>query len=87
MTEKKTKAIENNHEKAEKPERLELSFEQAVSELEEIVGKLNSSSVRLDEMIALFERGTALSEHCTALLEEYDGRVAKAMRGTDGEEA
>ena len=34
-------------------------------------------------MIALFERGTRLSEHCNALLAEYDGRIARVMREKD----
>ena len=62
---------------------LELTFEQAASELDSVVDKLNTGSVQLDEMIALFERGTLLSEHCSALLKKYDGRIAKAMRETE----
>ncbi|MBQ7061653.1 MAG: exodeoxyribonuclease VII small subunit, partial [Clostridia bacterium] len=38
-----------------------MTFEQAAAELEAIVGKLNSGSAQLDEMIALYERGVALS--------------------------
>lgn len=64
----------------------DLSFEQAASELEEIVNKLNTGSVKLDEMIALFERGTALSKHCNELLAQYDGRIAKALRNSSGAE-
>lgn len=61
-------------------EKLDLTFEQAAAELDSIVNKLSSGSVQLDEMISLFERGTQLSEHCSALLSEYDGRIAKVMR-------
>ena len=57
------------------------SFEQSVKELESIVEKLNSGTVQLDEMIALYEKGVALSDHCTALLSEYDGRIEKASAG------
>lgn len=66
--------------------RLELTFEQAAAELDAIVNKLSSGSVQLDEMIALFERGTKLSEHCNALLAEYDGRIARVMQEKDSGE-
>lgn len=62
-----------------------MTFEQAAAELEAIVGKLNSGSAQLDEMIALYERGVALSDHCKKLLSDYDGRVQKAIRGADTE--
>ena len=75
-------AFSNSSDRAE----LELSFEQAASELDLIVDKLNTGSVQLDEMISLFERGTLLSEHCSTLLKKYDGRIAKAMRETENKE-
>lgn len=67
----------------ENDSKLELTFEQAAAELDAIVNKLSSGSVQLDEMIDLFERGTKLSEHCNALLAEYDGRIARVMREKD----
>ena len=57
-----------------------LSFEQAAAQLDGIVEKLNSGSAMLEEMIALYERGVALSDYCSALLKEYDGRIEKAVR-------
>ncbi len=74
-----------NSKKTEAAAKLDLSFEQAASELDSIVAKLNSGSVQLDEMIALFERGSLLAEHCSSLLSEYDGRIAKAMRKPSNE--
>jgi len=38
----------------------ELSFEDALRELEQVVGKLERGEVPLDESIALYERGAAL---------------------------
>ena len=70
----------------ENDSKLELTFEQAAAKLDAIVNKLSSGSVQLDEMIALFERGTKLSEHCNALLAEYDGRIARVMREKDAGE-
>ena len=59
-----------------------LSFEEAASQLDTIVEKLNSGAVKLDEMMTLYEKGVALSNHCMKLLNEYDGRIEKAMKNT-----
>jgi exodeoxyribonuclease VII small subunit len=45
------------------------TFEQAFAELEEIVGRLESADLSLDESLALFERGQALTALCAQLLE------------------
>ncbi len=54
---------------------MELSFENAVKELEEVVEKLSAGKVSLDEMMRLYERGTALTKHCQALLDAYEKRL------------
>lgn len=69
-----------NNETMVSAEKLDLTFEQAAAELDAIVNELSSGNVQLDEMIALFERGNLLSEHCGALLDEYDGRISNALR-------
>jgi exodeoxyribonuclease VII small subunit len=40
----------------------ELSFEEAYSQLEELVAKLESGDMSLEESVSLFERGKALAE-------------------------
>jgi exodeoxyribonuclease VII small subunit len=47
----------------------ELSFEEALKELEDTVGKLEAGDLILDESMALFERGQALAAVCNAQLE------------------
>ena len=42
----------------------ELSFEQAMAELEKVVGQLERGDVALDDSIALYERGALLKKHC-----------------------
>ncbi len=74
-TEKNTVPTDKDGENGEKP-----SFEAAAAQLEEIVGKLNSGTAMLDEMIALYEKGVALSDYCRKLLEDYEGRIEKAVR-------
>ena len=64
-----------------------MTFEQALAELEEIVGKLESGSSPLDESIALYERGAALRAHCEAKLASAEEKVAKITKGADGSAA
>lgn len=58
----------------------EISYEQAISELEQIVEKLNSGCVALDEMVSLYENGVELADHCKELLSKYECRMDKAVR-------
>lgn len=61
-----------------------LSFEEALSELEEIVRKLEDGSGKLDEGIKAYERGALLKLHCEAKLKEAQLRVEKVVLGADG---
>jgi len=54
---------------------LTMSYEQALAELEEIVSGLETDSKTLEQAIALFERGQALAQHCSSLLEKAELRV------------
>lgn len=53
----------------------ELTYEQAVAELEAIVTALEKGEKPLQESMALFERGQALSKHCADLLEKAELKV------------
>ena len=61
-----------------------LSFEQALKELEGIVGRLEQGSVPLEESIAISERGDALRRHCDGLLKAAEAKVEKIRVATDG---
>ena len=61
-----------------------LSFEGALSELEDIVSRLEQGAVDLDDSIALYERGQALKSHCEAKLKSAEGRLEKLVLGTGG---
>ena len=54
-----------------------MSFEVALKELEDIVGKLESGRAPLQESIAIYERGEALKRHCEALLKAAESRIEK----------
>lgn len=53
----------------------ELSYEEALAELEEIVSALEGEQNQLEESIRLFERGQLLASRCSALLEAAELKV------------
>lgn len=55
----------------------QMSFEQAVSELENIVTKLESGDVELEKSIEIYERGEALKKHSETLLNAAEKRIEK----------
>ena len=61
-----------------------LSFEDALAQLEAIVGGLESGSNKLDEAITAYERGTVLKLHCESKLQEAKTRIDKISIGSDG---
>lgn len=62
----------------------QMSFEEALKELESVVGQLERGDVALDQSIALYERGAALKEHCAKKLNEAEEKVAKITLGEGG---
>ena len=52
-----------------------LSYEQALTELEEIVTALEGDERSLDEAMALFARGQALVQRCAALLDQAELKI------------
>ncbi len=67
--------------KSEKPVE-ELTYEEALAELEGIVETLEGEQSQLDEAIKLFERGQALAARCGVLLEAAQLKV-KQVAGDD----
>lgn len=53
----------------------ELSFEEALKELEQVVSQLERGEVALEASIALYERGNDLRKHCEAKLRAAEERV------------
>jgi len=52
-----------------------MSFEAAMTRLEEIVETLSSQKINLDSMIELYEEGRALKEHCAKRLDEAKMKI------------
>ena len=65
----------------------EPTFEEARTELERIVAKLESGEAGLEEAIALWERGEELYRLCLSKLDAAQGRVEELGRGAGGPEA
>lgn len=61
-----------------------LSFEDALKELERIVGRLESGEASLDEAITLYERGDALRRQCAARLDAAQARIEAIRTDADG---
>ena len=61
-----------------------LNFEKALAQLEEIVAKLESGKVDLEESIKIYERGEALRKHCEAKLAEAEARIEKIVLSPQG---
>ncbi len=65
----------------------ELTFEQAMERLEEIVSVLESGKGTLDESMKLFEEGTALTAFCTESLKNAEQKIIKLTAENGQEEA
>lgn len=63
----------------------ELTFEQSIGRLEEIVEKLEAGQVPLDESLKLFEEGVRLSRFCNTKLEEIERKIEILTKGEGGE--
>ena len=61
------------------------SFELALKELEAIVKQLETGEAKLEEALALFERGVKLSRFCSQKLEEAEKKIELLVRDSAGE--
>jgi len=64
-----------------------MTFETALAELEQIVGRLESGQAPLEDSIRMYERGAALKAHCETRLEAARLRVEKIVMGAGGQPA
>ena len=64
-----------------------LTFEQALSELEEIVEKLEAGDASLDEAIKAYSRGIELKNQCQRRLDSARLQVEKIQFPKDGSDA
>ena len=67
-----------------KKETVELSFEDALTELEKIVRGLESGQADLKSSIDAYERGMMLKKLCETRLKEAESRIEKITIGDNG---
>ncbi len=63
----------------------ELSFEESMKRLEEIVEHLEKGDIPLEESIRYFEEGTGLLSRCSKMLDQAEQKVVKLKKGNNGE--
>jgi exodeoxyribonuclease VII small subunit len=60
------------------------SFEESLNKLEEIVNKLETGDLTLEESLKLFEEGVGLSAACKQELDAAEGKVEMLVKQRDG---
>ncbi len=63
-----------------------LSFEEALKELEEIVNSLERGDVSVEDAIEAYERGSMLKNQCEKRLKEAKMKVEKIQSSQNGKE-
>jgi len=76
MTDEQTPAVD--------PAIVAMPFDQALAELQAVVGRLESGGLALEDSIELYERGVALHAHCARSLTSAEMRVQRLVEGSGG---
>ncbi len=61
-----------------------MPFDQALAQLQSVVGRLETGGLPLEASIELYERGVALHEHCARLLSGAELRVQRLVDQAGG---
>ena len=61
------------------------NFEKSLSELEEIVEKLERGEMSLDESIEIFQKGVTLSKDLSKMLDEIEKKITLLVENEKGE--
>lgn len=62
-----------------------LTFEQAIGRLQEIVEKVETGQIGLEEAITQYEAGVKLVQHCKQILEGAERKIEILSKGLDGQ--
>ena len=63
-----------------------LSFEEAIKELGNIVGKIEQGQIPLQNSLQQYERGMALIKHCRTILQKAEKRIEKITQEETSED-
>lgn len=66
------------------PAKKEISFEEALSELQAVTERLQEGKVPLEQSLSLYERGMELVKICNARLDSAEKRVSAVTVGEKG---
>ncbi|SHI08172.1 Exodeoxyribonuclease VII small subunit [Sporobacter termitidis DSM 10068] len=61
-----------------------MTFEQAITRIDEIVRTLEKGDAALEASLSLFEEGTGLIKFCGKLLDTAEQKVVRLQKGADG---
>jgi len=64
-----------------------LSFEEAIKELTDIVGKIEQGEIALQDSLQQYERGMALIKHCRTILKQAEERIEKITKEEEPQES
>ncbi|MHC4080134.1 MAG: exodeoxyribonuclease VII small subunit [Planctomycetota bacterium] len=67
------------------PDPDKMSFEQAIEELESIIGRIEQGKIGLAESLAEYQRGAALLKRCRGILEVAEQQIEKLTVDQAGE--
>ncbi len=62
----------------------ELSFEDAITGLTDIVGRIEQGQIPLQDSLEQYERGMALIKHCRTILQKAEKRIEKITQEQEG---
>lgn len=62
-----------------------LTFEEAIQNLEDIVNELEAGKLTLDESVKKFEQGIKLSKYCNEILESAEKQITVLIENSNGE--
>jgi exodeoxyribonuclease VII small subunit len=57
-----------------------LTFEQAIHQLKEIVGRIEQGEIPLQDSLEQYEKGMALIKHCRDILQKAEKRIEKISK-------
>jgi exodeoxyribonuclease VII small subunit len=64
-----------------------LSFEEAIKELTNIVGKIEQGQIPLQDSLEQYEKGMALIKQCRTILHKAEERIEKITKEQDSEDS
>jgi exodeoxyribonuclease VII small subunit len=63
----------------------ELKFEEAITDLEQVVEQLESGDLSLEDSLAAFEKGVGLVRYCNQKLSEVEKKVELLVKDKQGQ--